>query len=325
MLMDIQVITSNLLNPPILFFFLGMIAVALKSDLDMPQPLPRLLSMYLLLSIGFKGGVELRHSAGGSEVALTLLAAMAMALAVPLYAFFILRRRMDVPNAAAIAATYGSVSAVTFITASAFLDQLGLKHGGHMVAGMALMESPAIIVGVALARLNHAGEGERHNGWRELLREAIFNGSVLLLIGSLVIGFVTGDEGGKQLLPFTDGIFKGMLCLFLLDMGLVSARRLANLRQLGAFPIGFGLLLPLFNAAVAIGLARLIGMSAGDALLFTILCASASYIAVPAAMRLAVPEANPGVYVSMSLAITFPFNVIVGIPLYMALINAFWR
>ena len=323
--MDIQVITSNLLNPPILFFFLGMIAVALKSDLDMPQPLPRLLSMYLLLSIGFKGGVELRHSAGGSEVVLSLLAAMGMALVVPLYAFFILRRRMDVPNAAAIAATYGSVSAVTFITASAFLDQLGVKHGGHMVAGMALMESPAIIVGVALARLNHAGEGEHHNGWRELLREAIFNGSVLLLIGSLIIGFVTGEEGGKALLPFTDGIFKGMLCLFLLDMGLVSARRIANLRQLGAFPIAFGLLLPLFNAAVAMGLARLIGMSAGDALLFTVLCAGASYIAVPAAMRLALPEANPGVYVSMSLAITFPFNVIVGIPLYMAVINTLWR
>lgn len=323
--MDIHVITSNLLNPPILFFFLGMIAVALKSDLDMPQPLPRLLSMYLLLSIGFKGGVELRHSAGGSEVALALLAAMGMALVVPLYAFFILRRRMDVNNAAAIAATYGSVSAVTFITASAFLDQLGVKHGGHMVAGMALMESPAIIVGVALARLNHAANGEAHNGWHELLREAIFNGSVLLLIGSLVIGFVTGDEGGKALLPFTDGIFKGMLCLFLLDMGLVSARRIANLRQLGAFPIGFGLLLPLFNAAVALVIARVIGMSAGDALLFTVLCASASYIAVPAAMRLAVPEANPGVYVSMALAITFPFNVALGIPLYMSIINLFWR
>lgn len=324
--MDINVITSNLLNPPILFFFLGMIAVGLKSDLDMPQPLPRLLSMYLLLSIGFKGGVELRHSAGGPQVVLTLLAAMGMALIVPLYAFFVLRRRMDVPNAAAISATYGSVSAVTFITASAFLDHLGVAHGGHMVAGMALMESPAIIVGVALARLNRgAGEGEHHNGWRELLRESIFNGSVLLLIGSLVIGIVTGDEGGKALLPFTDGIFKGMLSLFLLDMGLVSARRIANLRQLGAFPIAFGLLLPLFNAAVALGIARLIGMSAGDALLFTVLCASASYIAVPAAMRLAVPEANPGVYVSMALAITFPFNVALGIPLYMSIINQFWR
>jgi hypothetical protein len=323
--MDIHVITSNLLNPPILFFFLGMIAVALKSDLDMPQPLPRLLSMYLLLSIGFKGGVELRHSAGGMDVILSLLAAMGMALAVPLYAFFILRRRMDVPNAAAIAATYGSVSAVTFITASAFLDQLGVQHGGHMVAGMALMESPAIIVGVALSRMNHAAEGESRHDWRELLRESIFNGSVLLLIGSLVIGFVTGDEGGKALLPFTEGIFKGMLCLFLLDMGLVSARRLANLRQLGAFPIGFALLLPLFNAAVALGLARVIGMSAGDALLFTVLCASASYIAVPAAMRIAVPDANPGVYVSMALAITFPFNVALGIPLYMSIINQLWR
>ncbi len=323
--MDIHAITSNLLNPPILFFFLGMIAVALKSDLDMPQPLPRLLSLYLLLSIGFKGGVELRHSAGGSEVVLSLLAAMGMALAVPLVSFTILRRRMDVPNAAAIAATYGSVSAVTFITASAFLDQLGMKHGGHMVAGMALMESPAIIVGVALARLNHAGDSEHHHGWGELLREAIFNGSVLLLIGSLLIGFVTGNEGGKALMPFTDGIFKGMLCLFLLDMGLVSARRLANLRQVGVFATGFALLMPLFNAAAAMAIARMIGIGAGDALLFTVLCASASYIAVPAAMRLAVPEAHPGVYVSMALALTFPFNVALGIPLYMFIINQFWR
>ncbi len=324
--MDIDVITSNLLNPPILFFFLGMIAVALKSDLDMPQPLPRLLSMYLLLSIGFKGGAELRHSAGGSAVILSLLAAMGMALAVPVVAFFILRRRMGVPNAAAIAATYGSVSAVTFITASAFLDHLGVQHGGHMVAGMALMESPAIIAGVALARMHRdTGEDEHRNGWRELLREALFNGSVLLLIGSLLIGIVTGEEGSKALAPFTEGIFKGVLCLFLLDMGLVSARRLANLRQLGAFPIGFGLLMPLFNATVAVGLARLIGMGAGDALLFTVLCASASYIAVPAAMRLALPEANPGVYVSMSLAITFPFNVALGIPIYMAVINLLWR
>jgi hypothetical protein len=232
---------------------------------------------------------------------------------------------MDVNNAAAIAATYGSVSAVTFITATAFLDQLGVQHGGHMVAGMALMESPAIIVGVALARINRAAEGEPRSDWRDLLRESIFNGSVLLLIGSLVIGYVTGDDGYKALSPFTEDIFKGMLCLFLLDMGLVSARRIANLRQLGAFPIGFALLVPLFNAALGMALGRAIGMSPGDALLFTVLCASASYIAVPAAMRLALPEANPGVYVSMALAITFPFNVALGIPLYMAIINQLWR
>ncbi len=167
--------------------------------------------------------------------------------------------------------------------------------------------------------------GESRNGWRELIRESVFNGSVLLLMGSLFIGFLTGDEGGNALMPFTEGIFKGMLCLFLLDMGLVSARRIANLRQLGAFPVGFALAVPLFNAAVAMMIARAIGMSAGDALLFTVLCASASYIAVPAAMRMALPDANPGVYVSMALAITFPFNVALGIPLYMAVINQFWR
>lgn len=323
--MDINVIATNLLSPPILFFFLGMIAVGLKSDLDMPQPLPKFLSMYLLLAIGFKGGVELRHSGGSSEVWLALVAAMVMAVAVPLYTFFVLRRRMDVSNAAAIAATYGSVSAVTFITATAFLDQLRVPHGGFMVAGMALMESPAIIVGVVLARMNRTAEGEPQSDWRTLVRESIFNGSVLLLIGSLVIGIVTGDEGYKALSPFTDGIFKGMLALFLLDMGLVSARRISNLRQLGAFPIGFSLVVPLLNAVIAMVLAHAIGLNEGDALLFTVLCASASYIAVPAAMRLALPDANPGVYVTMALAITFPFNVALGIPLYMAVINQLWR
>ena len=322
--MDAHLILSNLLNPPVLFFFLGVLACVVGSDLEIPQPLPKFFSLYLLLSIGFKGGVELAKSGFHSEVACTLAAAVGMAMLLPAITFFILRRKMDVSNAAAVAATYGSISAVTFIAATSFLSLLNLKFSGYMVAAMALMESPAIVVGIALARLT-ATRKERGFDWSELLRDAFFNGSVLVLVGAIVIGMMTGEAGGKALAPFTTDIFKGMLCLFLLDMGLVSARRLGAIKQLGAFPIGFALAVPLASAALAILLARLIGLGCGDALLFTTLCASASYIAVPAAMRMALPEANPGLYVTMSLAITFPFNIILGLPLYMGVINHIWR
>ncbi len=322
--MDAHLILSNLLNPPVLFFFLGVLACVVGSDLEIPQPLPKLFSLYLLLSIGFKGGVELSKSGFHAEVVWTLAAAIGMAMLVPAVTFFILRRKMDVSNAAAVAATYGSVSAVTFIAATSFLSLLNLKSSGHMVAAMALMESPAIVVGIALARFT-ATRKERGFDWSELLRDAFFNGSVLVLVGALVIGMMSGEAGGKALAPFTTDIFKGMLCLFLLDMGLVSARRLGAIKQLGAFPIGFAFAVPLGSAALAIMLARLIGLGCGDALLFTVLCASASYIAVPAAMRMALPDANPGLYVTMSLAITFPFNIILGLPLYMGVINHIWR
>lgn len=322
--MDVALLATNLLSPPILFFLLGMLAVAVGSDLDLPQPLTKFLSLYLLLAIGFKGGVELRENGGQGGVWLALLTAALLAVVVPLYTFAILRRRLDVNNAAAVAATYGSVSAVTFITATTFLQRINIPFGGHMVACLALMESPAIIVGVALARANRADEGESRTAWRELLREALFNGSVLMLIGSLGIGMLTGSAGKQALQPFTGDIFTGMLCLFLLDMGLVSARRIGALVAMGPFPIVFALGVPLLNAAVGMAAARVIGMSAGDALLLVVLCASASYIAVPAAIRMALPEANPGLYISMALAITFPFNVALGIPVYMSVIGALW-
>ena len=322
--MDTALILSNLLNPPVLFFFLGMLACLVGSDLEIPHPLPKFFSLYLLLSIGFKGGVELHKSGLTPQVSWTLAAAIFMAVAVPLWTFFVLRRKLDVNNAAAVAATYGSVSAVTFIAATSFLEQLGVTSGGHMVAAMALMESPAIIVGIAVARWLGKGNGTAFS-WSHLLRDAFANGSVLVLTGALVIGLVTGESGGKALAPFTSDIFRGMLCLFLLDMGLVSARRLGGIRQLGIFPIAFATLVPLVNAAAAIALAHFMGLGRGDALLLTTLCASASYIAVPAAMRLAVPEANPGLYVTMALAITFPFNIILGLPLYMSVINRLWH
>ena len=323
--MDASLLIANLLSPPVLFFFLGALAVAVRSDLEVPQPIPKLLSLYLLLSIGFKGGVELRESGDDGGALTALLAATLMSIVVPLYAFAFLRRRLDANNAAALAAAYGSVSAVTFITASAFLRRIGVPFGGYMVACLALMESPAIVIGVMLARMQRgAANGQARIAWDEFLREALFNGSVLVLVGSMVIGAITGSAGKEALYPFTNEIFTGALCLFLLDMGLVSARRVGPLLAMGAFPLAFAVLFPLLNAALGLGVARLVGMSAGDAILFVVLCASASYIAVPAAIRLVLPEANPGLYVSMPLAFTFPFNVTLGIPLYTTAVNLLW-
>lgn len=320
--MNLELVLSNLLNPPVLFFFLGMLAIWAGSDLDVPQPLPKFFALYLLLSIGFRGGVELNKSGLDTQILAALGAAVLMALVVPLYAYAVLRRKMDAANAAAVAATYGSVSAVTFIAATSFLGKLGLAYGGYMVAAMALMESPAIVIGVLLSRRQGGKSGAFR--WGHLLREAFFNGSVFLLVGSLVIGVLTGHDGEHALQPFTGDIFKGMLCLFLLDMGLVSARRFGGMRSLGAFPFAVALLFPPVNAALGIAISYALGLSPGDALLFATLSSSASYIAVPAAMRMAVPEANPGLYVTMALAITFPFNIAIGLPLYMAVINTIW-
>ncbi|MFM7425900.1 MAG: sodium-dependent bicarbonate transport family permease [Elainella sp.] len=322
--MDTSLILSNILNPPVLFFFLGMLAVFVKSDLEIPAPLPKLFSLYLLFAIGFKGGVELAKSGVSQAVILTILAAVLMACLVPLYSFLILRTRLDAYNAAAIAATYGSISAVTFITAGSFLQQLDIAFDGYMVAALALMESPAIIVGLILVNLFAVNPSEREFSWSEVLHEAFFNSSVFLLVGSLLIGLLTGEHGWEVLSPFTQDMFYGVLTFFLLDMGLVAARRIKELEKTGLFLIGFALLMPVANATLGLLVAKLIQMSPGDALLFCVLCASASYIAVPAAMRLTVPEANPSFYVSTALAVTFPFNIIVGIPLYLYGVNLLW-
>ncbi|MFM8296599.1 MAG: sodium-dependent bicarbonate transport family permease [Microcystaceae cyanobacterium] len=325
--MDSSLILSNLLNPPVLFFFLGLFAVFVQSDLEIPNPLPKLFSLYLLVAIGFKGGHELVESGINPQILTTLLAAIIMASLVPVYSFFILRLKLDNYNAGAIAATYGSISAVTFITASSLLDKLRIDYGGHMVAALALMESPAIVVGLILVRLFTRSLSENENEmpetpWAEVLREAFLNGSVLLLMGSLLTGILTGGEGWNKVHLFVEkDLFYGALMFFLLDMGLVAARRIRDLRQTGLFLIGFAILMPIANAFVGILLAKMIGMGEGNALLFAVLCASASYIAVPAAMRMTVPEANPSLYVSMALAITFPFNIIVGIPIYLQAIK----
>ncbi len=332
--MDSSLILANVLTPPILFFFIGLTAVLVKSDLEIPQPIPKLFSLYLLLSIGFKGGHELHESGLTFEVASALIAAVVMAAVVPIYSYFILRLKLDIYNAAAIAATYGSISAVTFVTASSFLTRIGVEFGGHMVAGLALMESPAIIIGLLLVRVfaNRSAElddallGKEKESlpWGEVLRESFLNGSVYLLIGSLLVGLITSKEGWESVKPFTGDMFYGVLTFFLLDMGLVAARRLQDLRRGGPFLIGFSVLMPVFNALIGIGIAGLLQMTPGNALLFAVLCASASYIAVPAAMRMTVPEANPSLYISMALALTFPFNIIIGIPVYYQLIQRFW-
>jgi uncharacterized protein len=321
--MDLHLILSNLLTPPILFFVLGMLAVFAKSDLEIPAPIPKLFSLYLLLAIGFKGGVELAKSGISGEVISAISAAIVMSCIVPVYSFFILRKKLDVPNAAAIAATYGSISAVTFITANSFLDQVHVPSDGFMVAALALMESPAIIMGLILVNVFGKRDKEEMD-WGEVLREAFLNGSVFLLIGSLIIGAISGEHGEMMLKPFVKDMFYGALSFFLLDMGLVAAKRIRDLKRTGSFLILFALLMPLLNASLAIGIALLIHMTKGDALLFAVLCASASYIAVPAAMRLTVPEANPGLYISTALAVTFPFNITVGIPLYFWVIQNIW-
>ncbi|MFP4281746.1 MAG: sodium-dependent bicarbonate transport family permease [Verrucomicrobiota bacterium] len=315
--MDFGTIALNLFNPPILCFFLGMAACLLRSDLDFPAPLPKLFSLYLLFAIGFKGGAGLAASGVDTTAALTMLAGVVLSMAVPFYAFFLLRGKVGAANAAAIAATYGSISAVTFITASSYLDKSGIGYGSHMVATMALMESPAIIAGVLLARrFGRKPEREGAQGWTEILRDAFLNGSVVLLLGAMLIGLVTTEAGAVALKPFTTDLFTGMLCLFLLDLGIVSARRLDALRSVGLPLVSFALLAPLANACVGLLLAVLIGLGEGDALLLVVLAASASYIAVPAAMRIAVPEAKSSLFLPMSLALTFPFNIIIGIPLY---------
>ncbi len=320
--MDGSLILSNILNPPVLFFFMGMLAVFLKSDLEIPQPLPKLFSLYLLLAIGFKGGHELAESGMNAEIAITIIAAILMASIVPVYTFFILRLKLDNYNAAAIAATYGSISAVTFITASSFLEKLQIPYGGHMVAALAIMESPAIIVGLILVRVfgSKTQDGEEFS-WGKVLQEAFLNGSVFLLIGSLLVGLFTGKQGMEKLYPFTHEIFYGALTFFLLDMGLVAARRIKDLGKTGSFLIAFSVFIPVANAILGVLVSKVLGLGAGDGLLFAVLCASASYIAVPAAMRLTVPEANPSLYVSMALALTFPFNIVVGIPLYLQLLH----
>lgn len=321
--MDLHLLIDNLTNPALLFFFLGIIAVQLKSDLKIPENSSKFISLYLLLAIGFKGGQELSHSTFDMEIIWSLLFGILLALLVPVYTYYILRKKFSIENSGAIAASYGSVSAVTFITTIAFLEMEQIPFNGHMVAVMALMEAPSIMIGLLLIMISKGGKGKNEIPLKNVLQHALFNGSVLLILGSLVIGFLASDAQADGIKPFTTDIFKGFLAVFLLDMGITSGEKLSVFIKKGWFALVFAIVIPLFNGILVAILSGFFIEATGNRLLFAILAASASYIAVPAAMKIAVPKANPSLYIPMALAITFPFNITLGMPLYLYIIQNF--
>ncbi|MEO1437867.1 MAG: sodium-dependent bicarbonate transport family permease [Bacteroidota bacterium] len=315
--MDLHLLADNLTNPALLFFFLGILSVQLKSDLEIPANSSKFISIYLLFSIGFKGGQELAHSDFSAEILWSCFFGVFLAIAVPIYTYFILRRRFSIQNSGAIAASYGSVSAVTFVTAISFLEMEHISFGGHMVAVMALMEAPSIIVGVLLMALFSKSAKASNLGIGKLCHHSFTNGSVLLILGSLVIGFLASEQHAEGIKPFTTDLFKGFLAVFLLDMGITSGRELSAFLKKGKFAFVFAILIPLINGCLVAWLSAWVTPVTGNRFLFAILAASASYIAVPAAMRIAAPKANPSLYLPMALAITFPFNITLGMPLYL--------
>jgi len=320
--MDLHLLIDNLTNPALLFFFLGIIAVQLKSDLEIPPNSSKFISLYLLFAIGFKGGLELSHSDLNMEIIWSLVFGIVLAVTVPIYSYFILRRKFSVENSGAIAAAYGSVSAVTFVTALSFLEMEQIDFGGHMVAVMALMEAPSIIVGVLLMSF-FKKEKPKNGDFKKVLHHAVTNGSVILILGSLAIGFLANEQQAQGIKPFTTDIFKGFLSVFLLDMGITSGKKLKDFIKKGRFALVFALIIPIVNGIFVAWFSQFITQVEGNRFLFAILAASASYIAVPAAMRLAAPKANPSLYLPMALAITFPFNITLGMPLYMYIVQNF--
>lgn len=310
----------SFLDPAILFFVFGLLAGTVRSNLEIPPAISRFLSLYLLMALGLKGGFALAASGLTAEVGRSLGLAIVLALAVPALGYLVLRRFLNRFDAAALAATYGSVSAVTFITAVQRLDTLGLSYGGHMAAAMALMESPAILMAVLLANLARRQQGQAQLvPLRHVLHEALTDGAQLLLLGAMVIGLISGETGHSAMKPFAGDLFKGMLAFFLLDMGLLAARNIGGLRGQSWWLPAYALLAPPVHAALALVLSALVGLSAGNAALLMVLAASASYIAVPAVLRHAIPEAQPALYFGMSLGLTFPVNILLGIPLYIGI------
>jgi hypothetical protein len=330
---------QNFLDPAILFFVFGMAAGLLRSNLEVPASISRFLSLYLLMTLGLKGGFALSKAGLTGEVVASLACALAMAVLVPCAAYTVLRRLVPPFDAVGIAATYGSVSAVTFITAFQFLESQGTPAGGHMAAAMALMESPAIILAVVMANLHRRqaagvvvvqgyaasatlGGGSSPLPLSKVLHEAFTDGAQLLLLGAMVIGVVSGSHGEAVMKPFAGDLFKGMLAFFLLDMGLLTARHVAGLKALSPWLLVYALAAPLVHASAALGVSAMAGLDVANATMIAVLAASASYIAVPAVLRHAVPEAQPALYMGMSLGLTFPFNILVGIPLYASMATA---
>jgi hypothetical protein len=311
----LEILLSSLSSPIVLAFVLGVFATLIKSDLKFPDSLYQSLTIYLLFAIGIKGGVKLSASSF-SEVYKISIAAIFMSCMIPVWVYIILRflAKFDSINSAAMAAHFGSVSVVTFSQTSVYLEQKGIVSEGFMPAMLAIMEVPAIMIAIFIARKYSDSKGESGS---KIMHELLTGKGSLLLTGGLIIGLITGKKGFEQVSPFFEVPFKGILCLFLLEVGLVTGRRLSDLRKVGFKLIFFGILIPVLNGLIGSMLATWAGLGIGGTTLFSVLCASASYIAAPAAIRMALPEANPGYYLTASLAIAFPFNVTLGIPLYL--------
>ncbi|MCX7273995.1 MAG: sodium-dependent bicarbonate transport family permease [Burkholderiales bacterium] len=332
---------QNLLDPAILFFVFGVLAGALKSNLEIPPAISKFLSLYLLMALGLKGGFALSQSGLNATVLISLAAAMLMAFLVPALGYQLLKNRISHFDAAAIAASYGSVSAVTFVTAMQYLEANQMAFGGHMAVAMVVMESPAIVMAVLLANtLRHAQAGAilapagggaaiRLGGsgtsmpLGRILHESFTDGAHLLLLGAMAVGYLSGDAGKTMMAPFSSGLFKGMLAFFLLDMGLMVAKNVGAVRGQSPVLIAYASIGPVVHAAMALVLSILLQLPAADAALLMVLSASASYIVVPAVLRYAIPEANPSLYFGLSLGVTFPLNILVGIPVYTAVARHF--
>ncbi len=315
--MSTQLLIENLTNPALLFFALGILAVMVKSDLEIPSNSSKFISLYLLFSIGFRGGQELAHETLNPEIGWSLLFGILLSLIIPVYTFFILRQRFNTYDAGAIAAAYGSISAVTFVTASAYLEAHSLRLHGHMVAVMALMEAPAIVSGLLLISVFSGKNDNIQIKKRHAFRHAITNGSVIMIVGSLIIGFMASEDQAQGIKPFTTDLFRGFLAIFLLDMGIESGRKLKTFFNYGWFPVLFAIIVPLVNGSWVTWASAWVTDDVSNRFMFGVLAASASYIAVPAALKVSVPQANPGIFLPMALAVTFPVNITIGLPLYL--------
>lgn len=320
--MNLDLFFENLTNPALLFFILGIIAVYIKSDLEIPQSSSNFISLYLLFAIGFKGGQELSHETINIEVLSTIFSGVLSSLIIPIYTFFILKKKLNIYDAGAISAAYGSISAVTFITATSFLESKQVNFHGFMVAVMALMEAPAIIIGLLLVSI-YDKQNEASIEKSAVIKHSFTNGSVFLIIGSLIIGYLASAKHAEGIKPFTNDIFKGFLSIFLLDMGITSGKKLKSFFSNGWFPFLFAALMPLLNGCLFTSLSSFVTDDVSNRFILGTLAASASYIAVPAAMKISMPRSNPGLFLPMALAITFPINITIGMPIYFYIANAF--
>lgn len=317
-----QELIGNFLQAPILFFLMGILAILIKSDLRIPAEIAKFLSIYLLVNIGLRGGQELAQQGLDFMSFKMILVCSLFAFFMPMLFFVYLKNKLDIYNSGAIAATYGSISLVTFASALTYIENLNIDYGGYMVAGMAFMEAFAIISGLILIRMN---DGDKtNNSITKIIKESVSSGSVFLLLGSFFIGFLTAESSAMQLKPFIYDIFKGMLCLYLLDMGIYTAQRFGQIGKSASFLSFTAIIFPICSALFSILISYFIGLSQGDAYLFSILAASASYIAVPAAMRISAPKANIGLVIPMALGISFPLNIVLGVPIYFNIVERLW-